>query len=210
MNLRSRPHLAGLLASAGGTAMVLFLMVFMNTQTAVKDADGGESGSRIEVVRQEKPKSPEPVRRPEPPKRPPQRQAPAPILGLDSGLSGLDFGLPGFDASELDLGKELLGGADDVVMTDDSVDQAPRPILQTPMQYPPRARAQGVTGYVVLSLLISPAGQVEKVKVLESSPAGVFDDVAAAGVQNWKFEPATYRGENVRVWARQRVRFDLG
>ena len=33
--------------------------------------------------------------------------------------------------------------------------------------------------------------------------------VAVAGVQTWKFEPATYRGENVRVWATQRVRFNL-
>jgi protein TonB len=45
--------------------------------------------------------------------------------------------------------------------------------------------------------------------VLEAQPAGVFDDVAVAGVQTWKFEPATYRGENVRVWATQRVRFNL-
>lgn len=210
MSIRSRPQLAGLLASAIGTVMVLFLMVFMNTQTNRPDEGDGQVGSSIDVVRKEKPKSPEPVRRPEPPKRTPQRQAPSPILGLDSGLSGLDFGLPSFDASELDLGQGLLGDGKDVVMTDDTVDQAPRPILQTPMQYPARARAQGVTGYVILSLLISPTGQVEKVKVLEASPAGVFDEVAAAGVQNWKFEPATYKGENVRVWARQRVRFDLG
>jgi protein TonB len=51
---------------------------------------------------------------------------------------------------------------------------------------------------------------VEKVKVLESSPPGVFDDVAAQGVQGWKFEPASYKGEAVRVWATQKVRFDLG
>jgi len=58
-------------------------------------------------------------------------------------------------------------------------------------------------------LLIGPTGNVEKVKVIEAQPAGVFDDVATAGVQTWKFEPASYRGENVRVWATQRVRFDL-
>jgi protein TonB len=29
-------------------------------------------------------------------------------------------------------------------------------------------------------------------------------------VQSWKFEPASYQGENVRVWVTQRVRFDLG
>ena len=92
---------------------------------------------------------------------------------------------------------------------DDSVDVPPRPLVQSPMQYPPRAKAAGVTGYVLLSVLIGPTGQVEKVKVLEAQPAGVFDDIAVSGVQTWKFEPATYKGENVRVWAKQRVRFDL-
>lgn len=204
----SRVHFAGLVAAVAGFAMVMAIVLLMNRQATRPDQGDGLSGTAIEVVRKEKPPEPPPARRPEPPKRQ-TRQAPAPLIGLDSSLSGLSFGLPAFDASELDLGKGLLGDTGEVVMTDDSVDQPPRPLLQTPMQYPPRAKAQGVTGYVLLSVLISPTGQVERVKVLEAQPAGVFDDVAIAGVQGWKFEPATYRGENVRVWARQRVRFDL-
>lgn len=208
MKLRD-PRLTGIGASALGTALVLGLVLFMNRPFEKPDGDEGEAFSSIQVVKKEKPPAEQPVRRPEPPKRPPQRSAPAPLVGLDSGLSGLNFGLPAFDASELGLGNDILGEGGDVVMTDDTVDVAPRPILQTPMTYPPRARASGVTGYVILSVLIGPTGQVERVKVLEAQPAGVFDDVAAAGVQTWKFEPATYRGENVRVWATQRVRFDL-
>lgn len=204
----TRVHLAGLVAAVAGFAMVMGIVVLMNRQASRPDADAGVSGTAIEVVKKERPPEPPPTRRPEPPKRQ-ARQAPTPLLGLDSSLSGLSFGLPAFDASELDLGKGLLGEGGDVVMTDDSVDQPPRPLLQTPMQYPARAKAQGVTGYVLLSVLIGPTGQVERVKVLEAQPAGVFDDVAIAGVQGWKFEPATYKGENVRVWARQRVRFDL-
>jgi periplasmic protein TonB len=208
MRLRD-PRLTGIGASALGTALVLGLVLYMNRPFDKPDGDDGNPFSSIEVVKQERP-PPEPeVRRPEPPRRSPQRSAPAPLVGLDSGLSGLNFGLPQFDASELGLGSDILGGGGDVIMTDDTVDVAPRPILQTPMTYPPRARAQGVTGYVVLSLLIGPTGQVERVRVLEAQPAGVFDDVAAAGVQGWRVEPATYRGENVRVWATQRVRFDL-
>lgn len=208
MKLRD-PRLTGLGASALGTALVLGLVLFMNRPFEQPEGEDGNAFSSIEVVKKEKPPAAEPVRRPEPPKRPPQRSAPAPIVGLDSGLSGLNFGLPGFDANELGLGNDILGDSGDVVMTDDTVDVAPRPIVQTPMTYPPRARAQGVTGYVLLSVLIGPTGQVERVKVLEAQPAGVFDDVAVAGVQTWKFEPATYRGENVRVWATQRVRFNL-
>lgn len=203
-----RVRAAGLASAVLGFVLVLGLMLAMNRQLGVSRRDLAEAGSRIEVVRQEKPKPQQTVRKPEPPKRP-QRRAPAPLVGLDSALSGLDFGLPQFDASELDLGEGLLGDGEDVVMTDDTVDQPPRPILQTPMVYPARAKAGGVTGYVLLGVLIGPTGEVERVKVLESEPAGVFDEVALAGVRNWKFEPATYKGEHVRVWARQRVRFDL-
>lgn len=199
---------AGLVAALGGLALVMSVVLLMNRKAEGPRGDDGIAGSAIEIVKKEKPPQPQPVRRPEPPKRQ-TRQAPTPLIGLESGLAGLDFGLPAFDASELDLGRGLLGDGSDVVMTDDTVDQAPRPLLQTPMQYPPRAKAQGITGYVLLSVLISPTGQVERVKVLEAQPAGVFDDIAVAGVQGWKFEPATYKGENVRVWARQRVRFDL-
>lgn len=204
-----RAQLFGIAASAAGTVLVLALVILMNRQFSRPDADTAASPTNFDVVKKEKPPQRENVRRPEPPKRRTQRSAPAPIGGLDSGLAGLDFGLPQFDSDDLGLGDSLLGESKDVVMTDDSVDVPPRPVLQTPMQYPPRAKAQGMTGYVILSLLIGPTGQVEKVKVLEASPAGVFDDVAAAGVQGWKFEPASYKGENVRVWATQKVRFDL-
>lgn len=199
----------GIASSALGTVLVLALVVLMNRQAGRPDGEDGLAVTNFEVVKKEKPKPQESVRKPEPPKRRPNKTAPAPLVGLDSGLAGLNFGLPQFDANELDLGTGLLGEDRDVVMTDDSVDVPPRPLLQTPMQYPPRAKAQGITGYVILSLLIGPTGQVEKVKVLEAQPAGVFDDVAAAGVQGWKFEPASYQGENVRVWATQKVRFDL-
>lgn len=203
-----RNRAVGLAAAIAGSAMVLALVVLMNNPFTQRDKVSELVGSSIAVVKKEKPKPKEVVRKREPPKRQ-TRAAPTPLLGLDSSLSGLDFGLPAFDSGELDLGAGLLGDSDDVVMTDDSVDQAPRPIMQTPMVYPARAKAQGITGYVLLSVLISPTGQVEKVKVLEAQPAGVFDDIAMAGVKLWKFEPATYKGEQVRVWARQRVRFDL-
>lgn len=207
--MRLPPRIVGTAFAIVGTLAVLALAIGMNRQLGGPEDSAGEAASSIEVVRKQKPSPREQVRRREPPKPRPSRTPPQPLVGLDAGLSGLDFGLPQFDASELDMGDGLLGDSGDLVMTDDTVDQAPRPILQTPMQYPPRAKAQGVTGYVVLNLLISPTGQVEQVRVLESQPSGVFEAVAQAGVQQWKFEPATYKGENVRVWARQKVRFDL-
>ncbi|MGQ0800513.1 MAG: energy transducer TonB [Pseudomarimonas sp.] len=204
-----QPRIVGAVSALIGLAAVMTMIVSMNSQLARPDEGDGQAFSSIEVIKKEKPPQQDQVRKPEPVKRKPARTAPTPILGIDSGLAGLSFGLPTFDSSELDIGTSLLGEGKDVVMTDDSVDVQPRPVVQTPMRYPPRAKATGVTGYVLLSVLIGPTGQVEKVKVLESQPAGVFDEVAVAGVQTWTFEPASYRGENVRVWATQRVRFDL-
>ena len=150
------------------------------------------------------------VKKPKPrPKRTP-RTPPPPFAGLGTELSGIDFGLPAFDMSDLNaLDGDLLGGANGVVMTDDTVDDPPRAVFQAPMQYPPRAKAKGIKGYVVLSLLIGVTGEIEQATVIESYPEGVFDDVAIQGVAQWKFSPALYQGKAVRAWARQRVRFDL-
>ena len=110
--------------------------------------------------------------------------------------TGMDDALLG------DIGK-------DVVMTGESVDVKPKPAQRSAMEYPKAARKNGVTGYVLMNLLISKNGRVEKVKVLQSEPAGVFDEVAEAGVRGWNFTPAQYKGQPVKVWAKQKIRFDL-
>ncbi|MDZ7829414.1 MAG: TonB family protein [Halofilum sp. (in: g-proteobacteria)] len=38
----------------------------------------------------------------------------------------------------------------------------------------------------------------------------MFEREALESVRNWQFEPARYQGQRVRVWARQKIRFDLG
>jgi len=96
-----------------------------------------------------------------------------------------------------------------MVMTDDTVDQAPRAVYQAPVTFPARARAQGIKGYVVFSLLIGITGEIEQMEIVESYPEGVFDEAATQGINQWKFEPAVYQGQAVRAWAKQRIRFDL-
>ncbi|MCU0753627.1 MAG: energy transducer TonB [Xanthomonadales bacterium] len=203
---RQRLFVASLSGLIGFSA-VFGAILLMNQQTQLKALKSGGTATTIQAERRERPKAEQQVQRREPPKRTPPRSAPAPNLA-GAGLDGLDFGLPTYGQDDLgDVAGNLLGDARNTVMTDDAVDVAPRPILQPSMPYPPRAKAQGLQGYVLLSVLISPTGSVERVKVLEADPPGVFDDVAVAGVQQWKFEPAQYQGEAVRVWARQRVRF---
>lgn len=203
-------RLVGVFAALAGTAVVLWSVIVMNRSTLRAAEQAFGTATVVEVKKQEKP----PADRPPPPKpkprKTPPKAAPAPA-SLGAALAGLDFGLPQYDTDDLGaLAGGLLGEGKDVVMTDDAVDVPPRPVLQTPMVYPPRAKAQGIKGYVVLSVLIGPTGAVEQVKVLEASPPGLFEATAEAGVRTWRFEPAQYKGAAVRVWARQKIRFDLG
>jgi protein TonB len=203
-----RRRAIALAASALGLALLAVSVVLMNATAGLHRNDANAFATSVQVEPRARPKPP-PQDKPKPPPKRQQRARVNPIVGLESSLAGLDFGLPQFEQTGLDAAAGILGEGGGT-MTDDTVDSPPRPIVQYPMPYPPRAMAQGVTGYVLLSVLIGPTGQVERAKVLESNPPGVFDDVAVQGVQGWKFEPASYKGEAVRVWATQKVRFDLG
>lgn len=206
---RVRSTITGLVSMVAGSSLVIGTLLMINRLAEAPTQNVEEASASFSVERAPEPPPQRVVRR-EPP--PPQRSRPEapPMVSLDSSLSGIDFGIPGLDANDLgSLQDQLLGDTADVVMTDDSVDAPPRPVFQAPLDYPRMARAQGVQGYVVLSLLISAAGEIEKVQVLEAEPAGIFEDSAIKGVQNWRFEPAQYQGRSVKVWARQRIRFDL-
>ena len=194
-----------------GTVVVLGTVILINHYSESLDENRTASTSQIALERK-KPPPEQQVQKPKPKPRPRQsrRPPPSPLVGLDTSLSGVDVGLPGFSADDLGaLEGDLLGGANGVVMTDDTVDQAPRATFQAPMVFPPRARAKGVEGYVVFSLLIGITGEIEQLEIVESYPEGVFDEAATQGINQWKFEPAMYQGQAVRAWAKQRIRFDL-
>ena len=195
-----------------GTALVIGTVVLINLFSSSLEESRSELGSQIALERRKPPPEPQ-VQQPKPKPKPrrARRAPPNPLTGLDTSLSGVDMGLPGFSADDLGgLEGDLLGGSAGMVMTDDTVDQPPRASFQAPMMYPPRARAKGIEGYVVFSLLIGITGEIEQLQVVESYPEGVFDEAAIQGMNQWKFEPAMYQGQAVRAWAKQRIRFDLG
>lgn len=69
--------------------------------------------------------------------------------------------------------------------------------------YPDSARRRGVEGYVKLAFTITPNGKVENVRVVESSPANVFDREARRAAVRWRFTP---RNEGGRAVAREAVK----
>ena len=204
-----RKMLFGLVFMVFGSVVIIGALLVINRLAEGPDARELERQASFQVERQTQPPPPRVQRQqPPPPRR--SRNPNPPLANLDTSLGGIDLGIPGISGDDLgSLRDNLLGDTRDVIMTDDSVDLPPRPRHREPIAYPPSARAQGVEGYVVLSLLISETGEIEQVEVLESSPAGLFEQNAIEGVRSWRFEPAQYQGRNVRVWARQSIRFDL-
>ena len=125
-------------------------------------------------------------------------------------MQSVSLGMPAADVDmSRDGAAELLGNMKASVMTEDAVDSKPRPTRRAAAPYPARARAKGVTGFVTMSLLINERGGVDRVKVLRADPPGVFEETAQTAIRNWQFEPATYGGEPVKVWANQTIRFEL-
>jgi protein TonB len=206
-------RLGALLVMVAGTVSVLAVTLVINAFNEPPPKPPATEHASFQVERRATPKR----ARPRPRQRPkPQRQAPravAPPPSVAAAISGVDLGLTSSASFDTDqAARDLLGDgskAADLVMTEASVDQPPRASRRVPPRFPPRARADGVEGSVTLRLLIGEAGEVQKVKVVSGQPAGVFDEAAAEAVRQWQFEPATYKGQRVKVWARQTVRFAL-
>ena len=205
-------HAVAFLMMCCGTAGVLGLLVAMNQMSEGPEDNAGERQVAFDAPPKKKPpKKKKTVK--EKPKTQPKRQvnAPPPSPNLAGGLSSVSLGMPELDTTDMqDMTGSLLGEAKATVMTEDSVDNKPRPMQRVAADYPARARSKGVEGYVRMSLLINEYGQIERVKVLEASPRGQgFEEAAKQSVQQWSFEPATYEGEPVKIWATQTVNFRL-
>ncbi|NLY14431.1 MAG: energy transducer TonB [Gammaproteobacteria bacterium] len=75
--------------------------------------------------------------------------------------------------------------------------------------YPDSARRRGIEGYVKLAFTITPDGKVENVRVVESSPANVFDREARRAAVRWRFAPRTEDGRSVAREAVKTLQFRL-
>ena len=77
--------------------------------------------------------------------------------------------------------------------------------------YPEAARAQGIEGWVRLRYDIASDGRVENLRVLESSPPGVFDAAAMAAVAQWRYRAPIIDGAPSTVsGVVSTLRFELG
>ena len=152
------------------------------------------------------------VKKPKPKPKPKKKSTPkAPLPNLSALLGGIEMDIPEFELGNIaGNANDLLGDiARDAAMSEGTVDTKPRVLARGPLQYPASAMKKHIKGYVVINLLIDTDGSIEAAKVLQSSPPGVFDAAALSGIRSWRFSPGKYKGRPVKVWAKQKVRFDF-
>jgi protein TonB len=76
-------------------------------------------------------------------------------------------------------------------------------------EYPPRARAQKIEGWVRLEIEVSPSGTVSAARVVAASPERVFDRAALEAIRRWRFKPAFSEGRAVAQRATLTMTFSL-
>lgn len=206
---RGRAKSYALVATLIGAVLMMILVVSFNAKVEKKEEKVKDPMRIVKTAKQQPPKVEKPKPKPKPKRRKAQPKAPLPDLG--AMLGGIEMNIPEFATGDFaGTGKNVLGDiAADTAMTEGSVDTKPRVISRSRMEYPAEAAKKRVRGYVIVNLLIAKDGSVEIAKVIASSPAGVFDAVALRGVKSWRFAPAKYKGNPVKVWAKQKVRFDF-
>jgi protein TonB len=73
------------------------------------------------------------------------------------------------------------------------------PLHKIEPNYPAEADSQGVSGKVVLQLMLEADGRVGDIKVVSATPPGVFEGSAIAAFREARFAPAQKAGRPVRA-----------
>jgi periplasmic protein TonB len=154
------------------------------------------------------PEPPPPQEQPEPP-RPAEAVAPPRQLQLSFVLNPQLPARPDSPALPL-LPAELprLSAIGDLFSADD-LDTPLTVIARIPPPYPLGAKRRGTEGWVRVRFIVDDQGRVHQVEVIDSSPAGVFDDTVVRSVSSWRFSPGTVGGIAVTTRAETTVHFKL-
>jgi len=190
----------------GGLLMII-LVVSFNKSVQEKEPVVKKEVRQIKAEQKQK-QAEKPKPKPKP--KPKAAQPKAPLPNMNSLLGGVSMNIPEFETNNIagDATTLLEEIAQDAIMSEDTVDVKPRVTSRPPLEYPAAAAKDGIKGYVIINLLISKDGGVELAKILESSPSDIFDNAALNAVRAWRFSPAMYKGKPVKMWAKQKIRFE--
>lgn len=89
------------------------------------------------------------------------------------------------------------------------VDRIPMAIFKMKPIYPYRARRLGITGKVDVKFLVDENGYVSNIKILKSTPPGIFDESVHKALASWRFSPGELDGRAVSTWVVTTIEFDM-
>src|SRR4029078_10354903 len=84
--------------------------------------------------------------------------------------------------------------------------EPPRLLREVKAEYTDEARRKNIRGEVVLEIVVKSDGSVGDARVTRALGGGL-ESRAIAAVKQWKFAPATRRGQPVDVWVEVAVEF---
>lgn len=89
-------------------------------------------------------------------------------------------------------------------------DGDPVPLVRVNPDYPPRALARGIEGWVQVQFSVTATGTVREATVVASEPRNVFDQAALRAVTRWRYNPMIENGRPVeRIGLQTVFRFEL-
>jgi protein TonB len=166
------------------------------------DAPQFSEGTIVEFTRQIRDTPPENKRDPKV-TREPRVLRPGPTkISFGGGDGGTGF--IGYEAPRLDpvisRGGPNLRGIDGDVL----------PMVRPPPDYPPRAAAQNIEGWVQVQFAVTAAGTVRDALIVASEPGTVFDEAALKAIARWRYNPRVVDGAAVeRIGLQTIIRFEL-
>jgi protein TonB len=112
------------------------------------------------------------------------------------GMSGLSVNMP-----DIDIGIDTGGGI--------QIARELTPLVRVPPQYPERARAKLIEGYVTIRFTVTETGAVADPEVIAADPPGYFERSAIRSILRWKYQPQLADGKPVSVISVTKINFAL-
>lgn len=138
-----------------------------------------------------------------------QRERPtqAPIMPQ---MASTSFGMTSDSVQMINPVLDTRGSLSGLSVSAGGSDRDVIPLVRINPDYPQRALARGIEGWVLVEFTISPAGTVKDAKVIDADPKGTFEDSALKAIARWKYNPKVEGGVAVeRRGIRTVIRFVL-
>jgi protein TonB len=201
------------LIPAAALALLFSLSLFGLMYSVIKAGHGAlekkDALPTIDFVRLKRDSEVESLSRHKPPPPPPAPPPPSKMKVVSdavaqASLSGLE--IPNLNLKADVSGEAMIGNkASAAALFDGEL----IPLNCPPPVTPSDARRAGLTGWVMVEVVVAPDGSPRSVKAVDAQPKGVFEAAAVMALQRCKFKPTVKDGVPVQQTARRKYNFGV-